>query len=303
MGWAFNGFSNYSYVAHKYVQAYQFGKWPNGAAAPAIAPHTAMCTSADHCDPSDVPPNAVKDPANPCTLTGKLADHCWWHSPVSWTNCSRSCGTGVFAYSATAPDPGYPGVPKGYAPDCHQRPAPAVVVGDTASSLPKPLGCGSSWHSNGGVMTWQFGSATSKGTTTYPSKIDFHQIAAGYGGHFWFTHTIPSAQAGNCATAKAPSLQVTGTWTPPGLTGSATVWAALPNYGAQAPDATYQVVTGTGAAPQDVVINQAVGRDVWVRLGTYTFAAGAHVSLSNVDCANHSGQDIAWDAMAFVPGP
>ena len=328
MGWAFNGFSNYSYVAHKYVQAYQFGKWPNGAAAPAIAPHTAMCTSADHCDPSDVPPNAVKDQANPCTLTGKLADHCWWHSPVSWTNCSHSCGTGVFAYSATAPDPGYPGVPKGYAPNCHQRPAPAVVVGDTASSLPKPLGCGSSWHSNGGVMTWQFGSATSKGTTTYPSKIDFHQIAAGYGGHFWFTHTIPSAQAGgqvpgdgvtgdfrpsggsggsrpragSCATAKTPSLEVTGTWTPPGLAGRVTVWAALPNYGAQAPDATYQVVTGTGAAPQDVVINQAVGRDVWVQLGTYTFAAGAHVSLSNVDCAIHSGQDIAWDAMAFVPG-
>jgi hypothetical protein len=365
MGWAFNGFTNYSYVAHKYVQAYQFGKWPNGAAAPAIAPHTAMCTPADHCDPGDVPPHAVKDPANPCTLSGNLADHCWWHSPVTWTSCASTCGTGVFAYSATAPDPGYPGVPKGYAPDCRQRPAPAVVVGDTASSLPKPLGCGSSWHYNGGVMTWQFGSATSKGTTTYPSKIDFHQIAAGYGGHFWFTHTIPSAQAGgqvpvtaqgpsdgvtgafrapggqggslplvnrvtgdfrpsggsgpwgpgarpreggvlprasNCATAAAPSLQVTGTWTPPGLTGSVTVWAALPNYGAQAPAATYQVVTGTGAEPQDVVIDQAAGRDVWVSLGTYNLSAGAHVSLSNVDCSGHSGQDIAWDAMAFVPG-
>jgi hypothetical protein len=110
-------------------------------------------------------------------------------------------------------------------------------------------------------------------------------------------------RASSCGAAQAPSLEVTGTWAPSGLTGSVTVFAALPNYGAQAPDATYQVVTGTGAQPQNVVINQNVGRDVWVSLGTYNFSAGAHVSLSNIDCANHSGQDIAWDAMAFVPGP
>ena len=302
MGWAFNGFSNYSIKKRKDVQAYKFGKWPNGAAAPAIAPHTALCTTADHCNPADVPPHAVKDPANPCTLTGNLADHCWWHRPVTWTNCSRSCGTGVFAYSATAPDPGYPGVPKRYVPDCHRLSAPAVVVGDTASSLPKPLGCGSSWHYNGGVMTWQFGSATNKGKTTYPSKIDFHQIAAGYGGHFWFTHTLASANpAKNCTVSKTPQLQVAGTWTPPpGITGSVTIYAAVPNYGAEAPIAIYQVVTGTGRAPRDITVDQNRGRNTWIDLGTFRLSAGAHVSLNNVDCAG-SGSDIAWDAMAFVP--
>ena len=305
MGWAFNAFSNYDYIKHKYVQAYQFGKWPNGAAAPAVAPHTALCTSADHCNPADVPPHAVKDPANPCRLTGNLADHCWWwHWPVTWTNCASTCGTGIFAYPATAPDPGYPGVPKGYAPDCHQRPAPAIVVGDTASSLPKPLGCGSSWHNNGGVMTWRFGSATAKGKTTYPSKIDFHQISAGYGGHFWFTHSLPSANASqSCTVSKTPQLEVTGTWTPPAaVTGSVTIYAAVPNYGADSPAAIYQVVAGRGQTPQDVTVNQNLGSDTWIKLGTFQLSAGAHVSLNNVDCPA-SGYDVAWDAMAFVPVP
>src|SRR5689334_15865950 len=95
-------------------------------------------------------------------------------------------------YPAGATDPGNPGVPPGYAPACSNSPLPsgAVIVGDTASSLPAPLGCGTSWSTNGGTMTWQFGADTKTGT--YPSKIDFHQISAGYGGHFWFTHTIPS---------------------------------------------------------------------------------------------------------------
>jgi hypothetical protein len=178
-----------------------------------------------------------------------------------------------------------------------------VVVADAPASLPKPLGCGKSWHDNGGVMTWRFGSATAKGTTTYPSKIDFHQVAAGYGGHFWFTHTIPgTGPAASCTVAKDRSLQVTGTWTPPGVTGSVTIYAAVPNYGAEAPDATYRVVTGTGAKPQYVVINQNVGRDAWIKLGTFKLAAGAHVSLSNADCHNQTGQDIAWDAMQFLPG-
>jgi hypothetical protein len=304
MGWAFNAFTNWSFVQGKYVQAYQYGKWPNGATSPAIVAHAGMCTTDNHCNPADVPPNQVQDPANPCQLGGNLADHCWWHWPVDWTNCAQTCGTGVFAYPPGASEPPYPGVPPGYPPDCTKLASSVILVGDTASSLPAPLGCGSSWHPNGGVMSWQFGSATSKGTTTYPSKIDFHQISAGYGGHFWFTHTIPSAAPDKyCTKAANQSLQVTGTWTPAGLTGSATVWAALPNYGAEAPGATYQVVTGTGAVPQTVIVPQSRNQNHWVNLGTYSFSAGGHVSLTNADCFDQGGQDIAWGAMAFVPQP
>jgi len=151
-------------------------------------------------------------------------------------------------------------------------------------------------------MTWRFGSATAKGKTTYPSKIDFHQISAGYGGHFWFTHSLPSANASqSCTVSKTPQLEVTGTWTPPAaVTGSVTIYAAVPNYGADSPAAIYQVVAGRGQTPQDVTVNQNRGSDTWIALGTFQLSAGAHVSLSNVDCSA-SGDDVAWDAMAFVP--
>jgi hypothetical protein len=304
IGWAFDAFTNWSFVKGAYVQAYAWGKWPSGTSAPAIAPHTQLCTSANHCNPADVPSGAVSDPANPCQLTGSLANHCWWHWPSSWvTNCAASCGTGVLTYGAGAADPGDPGVPAGYPPACTQPAASqhAIVVGDTASSIPVPLGCGESWSNNGGVMSWQFGSSTdSVGNTTYPSKIDFHQIAAGYGGHFWFTHTIPTAAGNSCTAPQTPNLMVTGTWTPPpSLTGQVRVWASVPNIGAQTSDAAYKIITATGQAPWYVVVNQYLQQDAWIDLGVFNFSAGASVSLTNVSC-NGSGNDVAWGAMAFI---
>jgi hypothetical protein len=301
LGWAFHGYSNWSYLQQRDVQAFDPGSWPKGSSAPALAPHAQFCTSADHCNPADVPSTSVKDPANPCQLSGKLADHCWWHLPATWTDCTRHCGTGVFAYGPTAPDPGYPGVPRGYAPDCTRLPAPALVTADTTSSLPKPLGCGRS-QDNGGVMTWLFGSAHGSSGTTYPSKIDFHQISAGFNGHFWFTHAISgTGSSHDCTTAKQASLAITGTWSAPRrLTGRVTIEVAIPNVGAVTPDAVYRIVTGTGREPVYKVINQNRGRDVWVSLGTFVLAKGAHVTLGNASCSG-TGDDIAWDAVAFIP--
>jgi hypothetical protein len=119
LGWAFDAFSNWDYLEGKYVQAYAWGTWPSGTQAPAIAPHTEFCTSADHCDPGDVPPTAVEDPANPCQLKGAYADHCWWHWPADWANnCPQECGVGYFTYTTTATQPKDPGVPLGYPPVC-----------------------------------------------------------------------------------------------------------------------------------------------------------------------------------------
>ncbi|HEY2575306.1 MAG TPA: hypothetical protein VGI74_03255 [Streptosporangiaceae bacterium] len=304
LGWAFNGFSNWNFLEGKDVQAYAKGHWPSGATAPAAAPHTEFCTSADHCNPADVPPGAVKDPANPCQLTGAFADHCWWHGPASWASCQQVCGTGVFSYSPTAPDPGDPGVPPGYPPVCNSSPLPAsaVIVGDTASSIPAPLGCGQSWHDNGGTMTWKFAAAHSGKTTTYPSKIDFHQVAGGYGGHFWFTHTMAATNPSSCIVPSRPTLEVTGTWKPPAkVQGMTTIWAAVPNVGAQAPDAVYQIVTKSGQAARLVTTGQDKGADTWIDLGTFDLGTGAHVMLNNVTCQGGTGDDIAWEAMAFVP--
>jgi hypothetical protein len=310
IGWAFDAFSNWNFLEGKYVQAYTWGIWPSGTVAPAIAPYTTFCTSDDHCDPGDVLTGSVSDTANPCQLAGEFADHCWWHWPASWADCEEVCGTGFSTYASTATEPPYPGVPPGYPPVCTSDPLPksAVIVGDTASSIPSPLGCGKSWTNNGGTMTWNFGSATGTGGTTYPSKIDFHQIAAGYGGHFWFTHTLAPAQpvqsAQGCITPSNPALEVTGTWTPPAnVQGWTSVWAAIPNVGAQAPDAMYQITTGSGQAAQLEIVNQDEGTNSWVNLGEFDLGAGANVALNNVTCngGTESDIDIAWDAMAFIP--
>jgi hypothetical protein len=308
IGWAFDAFSNWSFLSQAYVQAYAWGSWASGVKAPAIAPYTEFCTSADYCTPGDVTSGTVADTADPCQLTGTISDHCWWHWPASWATCSAACGTGVFTYSATAGDPGDPGVPSGYPPVCTASPLPssAVIVGDTPSSIPAPLGCGESWSNNGGTMTWQFGDTVGKNSTTYPSKIDFHQIAAGYGGHFWFTHTMspagPITSGSSCIVPSNPELEVTGTWTPPTTVhGWTKIWVALPNVGAQAPDAMYQITTATGQAKQLEVLNQHEGVDSWEYLGDFNLGAGANVALNNVSCDGAADNDIAWDAMAFVP--
>jgi hypothetical protein len=307
IGFGANGLVAYNYVQAEWEQAFALTDYAHGQGAEAAQPSpSAFCSTAsgtdDNCDPSDAGTSSA------CQLTsGSDADHCWWHWPVTWVSCSGFCGTQTLTYQAGAADPGDPGVPSGYAPDCSSSPLPsdAVIVGDTASSIPAPLGCGTGWSNNGGTMTWQFGSAGGDGgPVTYPSKVDFHQIGAGYGGHYWFTHTIPSDQTAPTApigvAASDPPLQITGTWTPPSsVSGWTEIMAAIPNEGAWDPQANYQVNTGQGAV-QDRIVNQAFQADTWVPLGIFDLSSGASVSLSNVTFSG-LGYDIAWDAMAFVP--
>jgi hypothetical protein len=312
MGFAFYGFTYYNYLDATWEQAFATGQWPLSASGYSQPPYTQFCSQAsatnDHCNPSDVLTGQDSDTSDPCQLTGSLADHCWWHWPSTWTTCSSTCGTGVFTYGSGAADPGDPGVPAGYAPQCSSSPLPAdaVIVGDTASSIPAPLGCGESWVNNGGTMSWKFaaGADPVSGATVYPSKIDFHQIGAGYSGHFWFTHTIPSKSvnpAGNQPPQSSDAeLQVTGTWTPPStVTGWTRIMVAIPNEGAWDPDANYQISLGNGTT-QYRVLNQAWQEDTWLDLGMYNLSASAHVSLSNVTYRG-LGYDIAWDAVAFIP--
>ena len=311
IGFAFNAFTAYSFVDGKWEQAYAYGSWPGTASQTAEPSLTAMCvnsgTTNDHCNPNVIDASAATQTADPCQQTLAVADHCWWHWPLTWTSCSTICGTQVLTYSAGAADPGNPGVPPGYSPACTNSPLPAnaVIVGDTASSIPAPLGCGESWSNNGGTMTWQFGAAAGS-PATYPSKIDFHQIGAGYSGHFWVTHTIPNDQttlSSPISPNPLPSyaqLGITGTWTPPTrVTGWTRIMAAIPNEGAWDPQANYQINLG-GGATQYRIINQAYQADAWVPLGLFDLSAGASVSLSNATYSG-LGYDIAWDAMAFIP--
>lgn len=308
VGFAAFGLLSYSYIHATWGQAFALANYPDigghGRDPQVDQPaHGLFCSTAkktdDHCQASGK--------TRGCQLrAGATADHCWWHWPVTWRpHCPDICGTAVITYEPGAARPGFPGVPPGYAPECDSRPLPAraVIVGDTASGIPGPLGCGTSWHTNGGTMTWRFAAARTK-PATYPSKIDFHQSGGGYSGHFWFTHAIPSLNA-DIGGSEQPrhsvaDLEVTGTWTPPrSVSGWTRILVAIPDEGAWNPDASYRISLGGGKTEYRVV-NQAYQADTWVSLGFFRLSHGASVSLSNVTWRG-SGDDIAWDAMAFVP--
>jgi hypothetical protein len=307
IGFAYYGLVTYNFIKQVYGQAYAkarnlAGNPPAGEPLP-----SEFCTDTgaqnNHCDPANVNLAGNTDANNPCQLTGNYSDHCWWHKPITWIGCGEACGTQVITYGPGAADPGDPGEPPGYAPECSSRPLPsgAVIVGDVPSSIPAPLGCGTSWKNNGGSMSWQFAGTGSP--ATYPSKIDFHQIGGGYTGHFWFTHTIAS-ESSNPAGAQPPQpgnaeLQVTGTWKPPSsVHGWTRIEVAIPDEGAWDPQANYQIKLGNGNTEYRVV-NQAYQTNTWLSLGFFDLSQGSSVSLSNVTFKG-LGFDIAWGAMAFI---
>jgi len=284
IGFAAYGLFRFDFASQKSRLAFALGAWPAGNAPAAEPPHSLFCNGTDNCTPSA---------AQPCQLS---SSDCWWHEPASWDNNCSGCGTEVLSYGAGAGDPGYPKVPPGYPPACSKGPLPAntVIVGDVVSSIPKPLGCGESWHNNGGTMTWNFAAASTT-PLTYPSKVDFHQIGAGYSGHFWFAHAISAEPA-------ARDLRVTGTWRPPAsVTGWTRIMVSIPNYGAWDPEATYEVSLGNGSFVTRVV-NQAWQSNTWVDLGIFRLSKGASLSLSNVTALG-LGDDIAWGAAAFIHVP
>ena len=257
-----------------------------------------FCTSADHCNASGVNFTKATGP-DACQLTGEYVDHCWWHvEPDSqdWpitapTTACPDCGLSVITYKSGTADPAPEPIAPQFKQTCTESPLPssAVIVGDGGKAA---LGCpGRNWTSVGS-FTWNF-AADKNGN--YSSKIDFDQIGAGFGGHFWFGYTVPPSGYADQV--------ITGTWTPPSsVTGATEIEVAIPSVGADADKAIYQVDPGGGQPTKSVLINQLAtqGTNTWVDLGDFDLGSGAKVSLSNVTADGSLGVDIAWDAMAFV---
>jgi hypothetical protein len=161
--------------------------------------------------------------------------------------------------------------------------------------LRRLLTLGVPFLSSGGMLAYAAPAALA-----VPHVSPHPNIAGGYGGHFWFTHTIPTAAGNDCTIPAHPELMITGTWTPPpSITGPVHVWASVPNVGASTSDAACKIIPGAGQQPWYHVVNQGIGKDAWIDLGVYNFTAGASVSLPNTSC-NGSGDDIAWGAVAFT---
>jgi len=87
---------------------------------------------------------------------------------------------------------------------------------------------------NHGSLTFKF---AADGAGHYPSKIDFHQVDGGFGGHMW------SAHAWNGKNSANTKHLVTGTWTlDRQLNGWARVLVYVPDHRARTPQAFYTVI-------------------------------------------------------------
>ncbi|MGW0118624.1 golvesin C-terminal-like domain-containing protein [Streptomyces sp. NPDC003327] len=268
-------------------------------------PLNLFCDASNSCDPSKIADGDSNDQGKgACTLDSGNKDtnphwlHCWWNKPVTWKNCGSGaqCGNQVHRFNTT-----YPEQPdaNSYPPRCSSGlPANALIVDDVANGV---VPAGSDARSCGAVRSdgtftlnyyvWADG--------TYPGKMDTHQIGAAYGNHFWFTHTRkPDPDYGH-------RLYVNGVWKlnrPVGDTGQAKVFVHIPDHGAQTKIADYRITTAFGVETR--TISQADNQsNKWVELGAFRFNDTLpEVSLSNFTSDGNGDKDIAWDAVAFVPG-
>lgn len=172
------------------------------------------------------------------------------------------------------------------------------------------------------------------------AQIDLHQIGAGFLGHFYFTHTYNGAGNDSATEQLIPGdpqedipplteqaddvptdiqHKVVGTWTPDITTADETgfnlwtVYASVPDHGANAPDVTYHIdygetSTGQPSGTTTCHINQASDGNRFVDIGTYNLTPGADVWLDNMVTNTSAGdpmngtKDVAFGSLIFVPG-
>ncbi|SMD24584.1 GDSL-type esterase/lipase family protein [Lentzea albidocapillata] len=289
----------------KLVQGYRAAWWNGGDEQGPINRARVKPPVAQFCDASNscVPGQAVTpgSPAGPCMhrdSAGQYDFRCWYHQPSTWkSDCSYSCGNELLRFY-----PGYAYQDDGtaYPPACGLAglPAGALIIDDQPDSVPvvRP-GC-SRVFQNQGAFSLDFGT---DGSGNFPSKVDFHQLGAGFGGHFYYAHTRTADLRGN-------SMRVTGTWTlNRTLNGWARVMVHMPDHGAHTQQATYEVDLGTGVRTR--VVLQRTMANKWVSLGSFPFAGTPKVRLSSVTHDGDDGnglvesEDIAYDAVAFQPLP
>ncbi|MGP3951549.1 golvesin C-terminal-like domain-containing protein [Streptomyces sp. 7N604] len=266
-----------------------------------------FCDASNYCDPGRIGENDSNDPGQgACTLDESEVVshwlHCWWNKPVQWKLCVEwaQCGNPVHRFDDT-----YPEQPdeNSYPPRCGKTGLPdgALIIDNLPDGI-TPAGsaarsCGVS--RSDGAFKFQF--TNSNGT--YPGKMDFHQIGAGQGNHFWFSHTR-NKNAGHPTDSTGARLFTTGTWTlNQSNIGRARAMVHIPDHGAHTRQATYNI--GGSDSTSDVrVVPQRTRANRWVSLGAFRFTGTPSVSLSTHTTDGTGDEDVAWDAVAFpkLPG-
>ncbi|WP_437093381.1 hypothetical protein [Streptomyces sp. enrichment culture] len=274
-----------------------------------------FCDASNDCDPSKIGDNDSNDPGlGACRLDGGDSStnphwlHCWWDKSAQWKDCADAaqCGYAVHRFNTS-----YPEQPDAasYPPRCDSGlPADALIVDDlpngTVPAGSASRGCGAVKSDGTFGFTYRswdlIDSDTGQTVTTYPGKIDTHQIGAAYQNHFWFTHT----RSPESYPPPGDRMQVTGTWKLtkdiPGI-GMAKVYAHIPDHGAQTSKAEYRIKHDHGTTVK-AISQDANQSNKWVDLGAYWFnSVTPEVALDNFNGGDGS-KDIAYDAIAFVPG-
>jgi hypothetical protein len=294
IGWAYKPVMRYDYLQSAWRQAYVAVLPPSGGVN-LLPPFGTFCVeNLNDCQPGIA---LDKNGNRGAGLCNEVELHCWWHWSVNWlpsgpTCLQNNCGVEQLNYAATDPEPGRPDV---YPAVCNLNglPAGAHVI-DAAD--PDPVG-NCPVTTDGGTFGWTFAAtpaSPSCGSTciTYQSKIDFHQIGgSGFGGHFWFSHTVSPNQE---------NLAVTGTWTLNPPNAWTRLFVHIPVVGAQTHQAKYQITLPNGGH-EFRVITTPYEKDTWVDLGVYDMTGTNNpvVSLSNITDDGAGWQDIAWDALAY----
>jgi hypothetical protein len=303
LGWAATSLRRLDFQApgvnKPYRSTYLTGAWP-GTGPQAAQPHfdTFCATAKNQCTPgaSEQPGDFPNEPPGPCTRDDLK---CWWHDAVTWADCASTCGAEVLRYTTLNPSPV---ANNPYPSNCSTAglPSGALIIDDVPNDVKPAVGAAScaSLTPNSGTFDLYFGSnVDSMGTPQYeyfPSKVDFHQMGGGYGGHFWYAHTRKDFNA------DLP-LYVKGTWTlNREINGWARVMVHMPSFGAHTQQARYDIGLGDGTTQQRY-LPQRTRENRWVSLGVMRFSGTPSVSLDSVTQDGIGAEDVAWDAVAFQP--
>ncbi len=259
----------------------------NGDRSAIKPPLDTFCNSSNNC-------NAASPPHCP---DAACYQQYWFHaSNATWkSDCTTSCGHEAIKYTTLINEPG-----RGYrlqhgTPDCANAPANSLVVDSEPAGADTWSSCGKT-TSNG---TFQFTFAPDS-DGNYEGKGDLHQVGGGWQGHYWYAHARNTDHLGG----DGGPLTVLGDWklNAPLSKGQGQIWAHIPDTGAQAHDVVYSIITpfGTYYKTIDQGLYEA---NAWVSLGAYRFNNWVpEVQLTNVTPGGTADLDVAWDAMAFVPG-
>ncbi|MGW0419784.1 golvesin C-terminal-like domain-containing protein [Streptomyces sp. NPDC003015] len=256
-------------------------------------PLDAFCNAQNGCDAAN-PPN--------CSDAACYTPYWWNASNATWkSTCSATCGFESIKYVTLVSEPGRGSRLQYGTPVCSGAPSGAKVVDSDPAGVNTWSSCGTT--STDGSFQFTFypdPNATGPGLGQYDAKADLHQIGGGYQGHFWYAHARDYAHLGGTSGR----MTVLGTWklNGPVTEKQAEVFVHIPDTGAQTHEAIYKINTAWGEA-QVRLDQDANESNKWVSLGAYRFNDNTpQVTLSNSYGTGSGDDDIAWDAVAFVPG-